>query len=265
MYLPLAVSAFALAVQVSAFTNGTLVPAYICNPVDDGMPKAFGQLLPYLRKNGKSVAFDANAGDNFLNATRLNETAAAPYGNSAYITANFHNSPNSITSIQQVIKVTTASGGPIIAGQPNQLILNSAIAGVELVGVLIYGKDQNGVRIGTMTDQGGIFLPFPVCGLNPEGHTVGVIQTMSVAKNGTYTQLWYNAPPYASGSITFQGLGVTNSGFGVYNYTIPVTGTTITCIPVIPSATAALPSPSATAHGLLNARSGPMIERSFQA
>jgi hypothetical protein len=60
MRLTLAVSAFALAVQVSAFTNGTLVPAYICNPVDDGMPKAFGQLLPYLRKNGKSVAFDTN-------------------------------------------------------------------------------------------------------------------------------------------------------------------------------------------------------------
>lgn len=123
------------------------------------------------------------AGDNFNNATRLNTTTAAPMGNSAYITANFHNSPNSITSIQQIVTVTTASGGPIIAGQSNQLILNSAIAGVELVGVLIYGKDQNGVRIGTMTDQGGILVPFPGCGLNPEGKTVGVIQTMSVAKN----------------------------------------------------------------------------------
>jgi hypothetical protein len=60
MHLSLLLSAFAAVVQVAAFTNGTLVPAYICNPVDDGMPKAFAQLLPYLRKNGKSVAFDAN-------------------------------------------------------------------------------------------------------------------------------------------------------------------------------------------------------------
>jgi hypothetical protein len=61
---------------------------------------------------------------------------------------------------------------------------------------------------------------------------------------GTYTQLFYNAPPYASGSITFQGLAVTNSGFGVYNYTIPVTGTTITCVSVTPPATAAPLPPS---------------------
>jgi hypothetical protein len=200
MHLSLLLSAFAAVVQVAAFTNGTLVPAYICNPVDDGMPKAFAQLLPYMRKNGKSVAFDSNrsysptrllrfltnfpiAGDNFNNATRLNTTAAAPIGNSAYITANFHNSANRITSIEQAINVTTASGGPIVAGQANQLVLNSAIAGVELVGVLIYAKDPNGNRIGTMTDQGGILVPFPGCGLNPEGKTVGVIQTMSVAKN----------------------------------------------------------------------------------
>jgi hypothetical protein len=199
MHLSWLLSAFAVVVQVTAFTNGTLVPAYICNPVDDGLPKAFAQLLPYTRKNGKTVAFDSNrsyslsgssqftncpiAGDNFNNATRLNQTAAMPIGNSAYILANFHNTANKITSIEQVINVTTASGGPIVAGQANQLVLNSAIAGVELVGVLIYAQDQNGNRIGTMTDQGGILVPFPGCGLNPEGRTVGVIQTMSVAKN----------------------------------------------------------------------------------
>jgi len=265
MHISLLLSAFAAVAQVAAFTNGTLVPAYICNPVDDGMPKSFGQLLPYLRKNGKTVAFDANPGDNFNNATRLNTTAAMPMGNSAYITSNFHNSANNIVSVQQVITVTTASGGPIMAGQANRLVLNSAVAGVELVGVLVYGKDQNGKRIGTMTDQGGILVPFPGCGLNPEGQTVGVIQTMPVAKNGTYTQLFYNAPPYASGSITFQGLGVTNSGFGVFNFTIPVSGTTMTCISAVPSATAAPPPPSATPNVLLNARSGPMIERSFRA
>jgi hypothetical protein len=60
MHLSLLLSTLAVVVQVTAFTNGTLVPAYICNPVDDGMPKAFSELLPYLRKNGKTVAFDAN-------------------------------------------------------------------------------------------------------------------------------------------------------------------------------------------------------------
>jgi hypothetical protein len=45
--------------QVSAFTNGTLVPSYICNPNADGLPKAFAQVLPYTRKNLQVVGFDA--------------------------------------------------------------------------------------------------------------------------------------------------------------------------------------------------------------
>jgi hypothetical protein len=45
---------------VAAFTNGTLVPAYICNPRPDGLPKSFGQLLPYTREQLEAVAFNAN-------------------------------------------------------------------------------------------------------------------------------------------------------------------------------------------------------------
>lgn len=35
-------AALLVAAPAAAFTNGTLVPAYICNPVADGMPKSFG-------------------------------------------------------------------------------------------------------------------------------------------------------------------------------------------------------------------------------
>jgi hypothetical protein len=75
MHLSLVLSALAAVIQVSAFTNGTLVPAYICNPNDDGMPKAFAQILPYLEKNGKSVAFDAN-GSHSLDLLRLTSNCA---------------------------------------------------------------------------------------------------------------------------------------------------------------------------------------------
>jgi hypothetical protein len=60
MRLSLVLSVLATAVRVSAFTNGTLVPAYICNPQADGLPKAFAELLPFVRKNGRTVAFDSN-------------------------------------------------------------------------------------------------------------------------------------------------------------------------------------------------------------
>jgi hypothetical protein len=52
-------SALFAATQVSAFTNGSLVPPYICNPNADGLPKSFAQLLPYTRKQLQKVAFDA--------------------------------------------------------------------------------------------------------------------------------------------------------------------------------------------------------------
>jgi hypothetical protein len=33
---------YLMTIQVLAFTNGTLVPAYLCNAAADGMPKTFG-------------------------------------------------------------------------------------------------------------------------------------------------------------------------------------------------------------------------------
>jgi len=223
------IAAFAVTPTLS-FTNGSLVPAYICSPRPDGLPKAFSQLLPYMRKNGKTVAFDSKPGDNFNNATRLNATTANPLGNSAYILANFHNAANRLTAIQQGINVTTASGGPIIAGQPNRLILNSQIAGVELVGALLHAENAQGERIGSFTDQGTpqIFYPFAGCGLNKQGKISGVIQSMSVAKNGTYSQLFFDAPFDALGNITLAGLSVTNSGFGVWSYSFQVVPPTVT-------------------------------------
>jgi len=43
-----------------AFTNGSQVPAYICNPTPDGLPKSFGQLLQLTREQTPQVAFNTN-------------------------------------------------------------------------------------------------------------------------------------------------------------------------------------------------------------
>ena len=32
--------------SISAFTNGTLLPAYLCGPQNDGYPKSVGTLIP---------------------------------------------------------------------------------------------------------------------------------------------------------------------------------------------------------------------------
>jgi len=210
---------------VSAFTNGTLVPAYICNQQADGLPKSFGQLLPYTRKNLAKIAVDAKAGDNKA-IPLLAQTNGQKIGNSAYILASFHNSLNSLNSIQQGLKVTTANGGSIVAGQANQLVLANPNKGQALGGALLYASDATGQRQGTFTDKGTTFVTFPGCGTNAQGTQAGVIQQQGISATGTYNQLFYNAPATASGNITLSGLSVTANGFGVWTYTFKVTGGT---------------------------------------
>jgi hypothetical protein len=53
-------AALAAATPALAFTNGSLVPPYICNPTADGLPKSFGQLLLFTREQTPTVAFSQN-------------------------------------------------------------------------------------------------------------------------------------------------------------------------------------------------------------
>jgi hypothetical protein len=60
-FLTIFLLALATVVPTQAFTNGSLVPAYFCNPEPDGMPKALGELLPYLLEdNPGPIAFNNN-------------------------------------------------------------------------------------------------------------------------------------------------------------------------------------------------------------
>ena len=62
MYLlVLSLLALVTILPVHAFTNGTLVPAYFCNPIPDGMPKSLGELIPFTIKDQcADLAFNAN-------------------------------------------------------------------------------------------------------------------------------------------------------------------------------------------------------------
>jgi len=53
--------ALATVLPAQAFTNGTLIPAYICNPKPDGMPKSLGELIPRTVKDqNNALAFNNN-------------------------------------------------------------------------------------------------------------------------------------------------------------------------------------------------------------
>jgi hypothetical protein len=183
----------AWASQVSAFTNGSLVPSYICNPASDGLPKAFAQLLPYTRKNAAVIAVDGNAGDN-KNIPLLKPPAGSQIGNSAYILASFHDSLNNLNAVNgNGIQVKTANGGPIIAGQANQLTLSTGNTNTQLLGVLAYANGADGTREGSFTDKGATntFVQFAGCGTNKQGNTNGVIQQQGVSATVSSTHLIY--------------------------------------------------------------------------
>jgi len=215
--------------RVAAFTNGSLVPAYICNPNPDGLPKSFGQLLPYTREQTGAVAFNANPGDNLGTAPMFNATAPSMVANSAYILASFHNTLNSLEPIQQGLVVTLANGSTSLkAGTTQTLILSSGNTTVNLDGALLYGEEGN-QRAGSFTDKGGAFANFPGCCKSAGGKIAGVIQTQVIACTSMYDQLQFNVPLcVASGTITLAGLSVTDAGFGVWKYNFPVTGSVCT-------------------------------------
>lgn len=116
-------------------------------------------------------------------APALTKQGNSQVGNSAYILASLHDSSNSLTSINQGIVVKTANGGPIKAGQANQLVLSSGTKNFPLKGALLYAQDNAGVRQGSFSDKSGAntFVAFPGCGKNPQGQISGVIQQMGVS------------------------------------------------------------------------------------
>jgi hypothetical protein len=59
-------AALAAVFQALAFTNGSLVPSYICNPTPDGLPKSYGQLLPFTSLQLGTIAFNANGLSNIM-------------------------------------------------------------------------------------------------------------------------------------------------------------------------------------------------------
>jgi hypothetical protein len=248
------------ALRVSAFTMGKLIPAYICAPLGDGMPKSFGALLPLTRNQLPTVAYNPDPGMNTNPAPMFNATAPSMIANSAYILASCHNSFNTIEAIQQGVQVTTVSGGPIIAGLPNALNLSSGTAGVAIDGTLIYATDAMGTRVGSFADMASppVFEDFPGCGLSKQGQMAGVVQSGLISDNSFYSTLHFNAPIDLQGTVMFIGLSVTDNGFGVFNFTLPVTpcisagGTVVAA--TVPSAVTK-PAASASAKPYQKARS----------
>ncbi|KAJ3075384.1 hypothetical protein HDU98_008338 [Podochytrium sp. JEL0797] len=242
----LLLAALALVQGTLAFTNGTLLPPYLCGPPGDGMPKSLGGVLNFAVFNKDTpLAFNPTAGNNLMMTAATMNTAPV---NTAFMLASFHNTINSIAAMQNVI--TVAATAPLTAGAAFAMTLSSR-GGIPLDGTMIYAQDMaTGARLGSFTDTGATFSPFPGCGQDANGNNFGMVHHQIVSATGTYTQLAFNAPAALTAGqvIAIKGLAVDDMGFG-FHCTMFTVGSAAATNCQVSATGAVLPAGAAAAAG----------------
>lgn len=238
--------------QFSAFTNGTLLPYYICGPPTDGLPKSLGTWLPYSKRSTAAVGTTATT-------PRLDYPLDVGNGgsilNTKLVVTNWHNR-NSTTACKQVIFVTSALTAnaavvnQIVPGQTHTLTLTinahpdangipqcdtytsaaqvtaDDIANIALDGAVVYAINATGARVGTFTAFGDANLnpvtmqSWVACG--PVG--TGIAHNQLISCVGQYFGIQWVAPGnLAVGStVTFKGAAVSDGGYGAHASTLNI-------------------------------------------
>ncbi|KAJ3030417.1 UNVERIFIED_CONTAM: hypothetical protein HDU68_009121 [Siphonaria sp. JEL0065] len=222
----LVVVLIALLHRALAFTNGTLLPEFLCGSNDPLLPNSLGVVLDHSNfDRNTSLAFNNAANDNINVANNTATTPPKRGFNTAYLLASFHNSQNSLDSATNILRIT--SNTTLQSGKPFPIIISSRSPGIPLGGALIYavlGSDFQ-TRLGSFTDAGVKFSPFPSCGKDAaSGAYFGVVHNQLISVTGIYAHLSWNAPASLIDGqiIVMKGLIVDDLGFGTFSASFTV-------------------------------------------
>ncbi|KAJ1562663.1 hypothetical protein HK405_009396, partial [Cladochytrium tenue] len=200
-----------------AFTDGRLLPSYLCAAPGGSLPYTLGGVLKRtVFDMDIPLAFSADAAQNLSPNPPMTGTTIP---DTAYMLASIHSSLNSITAQQNIILVTTQTAGTAFtAGATVPLLLASPDPNNNIDGTLIWAELANNTRVGSFTDAGGIFAAFDACGTNAQGTAVGLVHTAVVADAANYTGLSFHVPAgLAAGTVVaIHGLAVSDGGFGPF-------------------------------------------------
>eukprot|EP00475_Leptophrys_vorax_P008735 TRINITY_DN15683_c0_g1_i1.p1 TRINITY_DN15683_c0_g1~~TRINITY_DN15683_c0_g1_i1.p1 ORF type:complete len:379 (+),score=89.14 TRINITY_DN15683_c0_g1_i1:92-1228(+) len=253
----------ALGRLVHGFTNGTLLPSYLCNDID-GYPKSAGSLLPYLQLGINPDNYNQFPPGNSTNVTisilgNANGTQAiAP--TSRQIVGSFHNGGAQLLanfSAVTPVNYEKATTNPIwlapltsdpVTGAGTYTITPGAMhsfvvaahcpvpdprgynnAGIALDGLFLYAIDTaTGQRIGSWVNVGATLTNWYAC--NPKltsSVSVGIVHNQLATNNPNIANLTWKAPQTIQGTVQFKGAGVSDCGFGpvliTYNTTTNTT------------------------------------------
>jgi hypothetical protein len=224
-------------ISVSCFTNGTLLPGYMCGPPNDGLPKSLGGVLPFFvlatnplltpqPMDGKMKAHDRP----------LDAGNGGTIVNTRTILAGFHSAALDIPPLvpfKKVVKIIiTAIDGAagagtndIISGLDHHLQIQSTPADlgvfaddVALDGTLVFAVDKNQNRVGSFKATGPHMTIWPYCNIHNNNPNAGAIHHQLLSDNGHYDGLIWTAPTNMVGqTIEFKGAAVTDDGYGAHS------------------------------------------------
>ena len=167
---------------IQAFTNGTLLPNYMCDAGRFGYPSSLGGVLASFKISGSGL-----------------------------IVAGFHNQ-NNIIPQKNLIRVRTIDNTSIITSHTTELVLET-VNGENIDGCIIYATDINGNRLGKFVSYGDNMQYFRNCISSPNSVAV---HNMVLSETSIYHGLKWKIPRWHRGKVIFTGLTVSDTGFGPF-------------------------------------------------
>jgi hypothetical protein len=239
------ISAFTIIRNVFSFTNGTLLPSYLCGPQGDGYPKSVGTLIPFLQLGNLGTPYNQFPPGNgtipiLINDGINNQLGNALAPNAQQIIGSFHNgNPNTgyTTATKNPVLIVptdftdfnTGNINPYFVILPDtdynmSIVVNSPIfndPNVALDGAFVYALDAGtGLRIGSFTFTGNNMSPWYACSLgNLYPFNTGIVHNQLLSETPIYSNIIWRSPRYFIGNVTFIGAGVTDAGYGPFSVT----------------------------------------------
>ena len=230
--------------SISAFTNGTLLPAYLCGPQNDGYPKSVGTLIPYLQLGEVKTPYNffppgaGNVPIQIVNNAYSTNIALAP--SAKQIIGAFHNgqpATNYTTALVNPIVIVPTDFTDFVTGivSPNFKILPDTAYNMTIVvnlpafndpaialdGAFVYAFDDvSQLRVGVFTASGLFMQNWYACTLNNQYPiNTGIVHNQLLSETARYDGIVWQSPATLNGNITFIGAGVTDYGYGKFTVT----------------------------------------------
>jgi hypothetical protein len=232
---------------VNCFTNGTLLPSYLCGQQNDGYPKSVGTLIPFLRLGEVNTTYNffPPGGGNIPIQTVINtynkNVALAP--SAKQIIGAFHNgqaATNYTTPLNNPIVIVPTDFTNFTTGivNPNFKILPDTFYNMSLVvnlpifnhpaialdGAFVYAFDDiSQLRVGVFTSGGNNMQNWYACSLNNKYPiNTGIVHNSLLSETARYDGIVWQSPVNLTGNITFIGAGVTDYGYGKFAITYKI-------------------------------------------